>query len=244
MITPPLKYFPVEIGKAKLHDKNNHLSLSHENRYWMGLNKDNLWQADEFTIELSLAKGICVTTGLGLGIIQTILCQNDNVNKVIVYEKNQDIIDIFLTIVEKNNFDISKLEIKQKNADELVGENCHCMFLDHFEGEPEVEILDRVRNIEKNNTTEILWYWPAAHHFIIFLEKKRKSISHETYVEWKNYTGLKFLPNSNSYDIIENLKFIREIYLKNATGGLQQSVKEFEIRNKMLEKFRNRRVDK
>lgn len=242
MLVPPLKYFSVEIGKAKLLDNNDWLNLSYGNRTWMGLNKNNLWQAEEFNVELTLANGKCVTTGLGLGIIQTLLCQNQNVDKVVVYEKNQDIIDIFLTVVEKNNFDISKLEIKQTNADEMQGETCNCMFIDHFEGEPEQEILERVRNIEHNNKIKLLWYWPAAHHYIIFTEKKRKPIGIDSYIEWKNYTKLNFLPLNLSDKMIKDVNSLREVYLKNASGGLQKTINDFENRNKLLEKFGNRRI--
>lgn len=244
MLVPPLKYHSIKIGKANLQKNNNHLSLSYDNRSWMGLNINNNWQADEFIIEYKLARGICVTTGLGLGIIQTLLCQNEKVEKVVVYEKNQEIIDIFLTIVNENNFDISKLEIKQKNADELVDENCDCMFVDHFEGEPEQEILARVKNIETNNKTSVLWYWPAAHHFIMFCESRRKVISQESYTDWKSYTKLDYLPNTLDSEILDDFYKIREVYISNASGYLQKIVKDFDNRNKLLEKFGNKRINK
>lgn len=242
-IKSPLEYFEISKGKARLVKQGDYYNLSHNNRKWMGYHTTNFWQAQEFVVELNLAYGVCVTTGLGLGIIQTLLCSNDKVSKVIVYEKNKDIIDIFYSIIEKNNFDISKIEIINQSADEMKNQICDCLFLDHFEGESETEILDRVSKIEANNTCNLLWYWPAGYHYITFLEKKRKKISLDSYIEWKNYTGLNFLPSIIEENVIENLKYIREVYLKNADGRMHRSITDFDIRNKLIEKFGNRRKD-
>lgn len=243
-IKSPLEYIPLEIGKAKLYKKGDLWCISNEGREWMGYNTKTMWQAHEFLIELHYAQGICITTGLGLGIIQTILCQNINVSKLKVYEKNKDIIEIFYKLVEHNKINISKLEIINYSADEMKNETCDCLFLDHFEGESEAEVLERSSKIEKNNNTNMLWYWPAAWHYLIFLEKRRLTNNVDSYLSWKEYTKLKSLPNFIDNSVLEKFKVIKEMYLKNASGVSKEILSNYETRNKLIEKFAKRGIKK
>ena len=109
-IKSPLKYFPIEIGDFSLVHKEstNSFNLVGKDRGWMGYDYKTHWQANEFYVEIDRAYGVCVTTGLGLGILQCQLCLKENVEKVVVYEKSADVIEIFYKIVEFNNFDTSK----------------------------------------------------------------------------------------------------------------------------------------
>lgn len=235
----PLVYFELEVGKAKLYQrKKDQWALSYDGRGWMGYDVQKKWQSKEFELELYFGHGVCITTGLGLGIIQTLFCQSDKVSKIIVYEKHEEIIDIFYKIIEKNNFDISKLKIINQDADTLYGESCDCLFLDHFEGESELDIITRVGNIEKNNYTNLTWYWPAAWHYLIFVEKNRQEIDINSYNYWKKETMLKKLPDIEDFDIIDKLKDLRQMYVNEASGRSQSTLINFDQRNLLLNKFK------
>jgi len=210
----PLTYFPARIGKAAVTYKNGLYVLSYDNKRWMGYDTNTGLQVSEFSIELDLAHGHCVTSGLGLGIIQTLLAENDKVTKVSVYEKNKDIIDLFYEIIEKNSVDISKIEIHNFDADLIEGISCDCMFLDHFEHEPEQEVISRVRNISLKNSATVLWYWPAASHYITYCLSNTKDIDNSSYQIWKDKTGINFLPTQLTETHITDLLELREKYLK------------------------------
>jgi hypothetical protein len=236
-IKSPLEYFEISKGKAKLFKQGDTYNLSYDNRLWMGYNINNFWQSEEFSIELDLAFGVCITTGLGLGIIQTLLCSNDKVSKIIVFEKNKDIIDIFYELVEKNKFDISKIEIINENADEIKNQSCDCLLLDHFEGESENEILARVSKIENNNTCSLLWYWPAVFHYLNYVEKNRFIISQDSYIKWKFYTKLVNLPTILNQDQLDKVQILKNKYLLDSTTYMQSIMKNFDNRNKLIQKF-------
>lgn len=233
-VKSPLEYFPITVGDYRLtyDPKMNQYSLIEKNHAWMGYDKNSYWQSTEFFIEISCAKGICVTTGLGLGIIQTILSLKNDVTKVIVYEKSKDVIEIFHKIVEFNNFDISKIEIKNQDADHIKGETCDFLFPDHFDSEPEKDIIEVVKRLSYDNNAANVWYWPAGHHFIKFALRKDLPLNEETYNMWRIYTGIKNLIDpyyDNFFPYIDELK---TIYLRDVIASpLHYDIARLEQKN-------------
>jgi hypothetical protein len=209
----PLKYFPIKVGKAEISFSNGSFILSHDSKRWMGYNDNTGLQVAEFVMELELAYGHCVTSGLGLGIIQMLLAKNDRVTKVSVYEKNEDVINLFYKIIEMNNADISKIEIINRDADSMENISCDCMFLDHFQDEPEAEIVSRVKNISLKNSAKTLWYWPGSLHFIAYCLSNGKNIGDISYQNWKNKTGINFLPENLTEIHTTDLAELKEKYL-------------------------------
>ena len=222
MIKSPLQYFPIAIGDytLKYNEKTNEFSLLEKNQGWMGYNQNSFWQSSEFYIEIEQAYGVCLTTGLGMGILQSHLCLKNKVSKVIVYEKSKDLIEMFYEIVKFNNFDISKLEIRNDNADLIKNQNCECLFFDHFEAESEEHITKVVRNLSINNYAAIVWYWPAAAHFIKYANNKNKPLDNNTYELWKNYTGIQNLPLNFSDYIFSYLTELQRVYIEDVNRGL------------------------
>jgi hypothetical protein len=235
-VKSPLQYFPINVGDYKLsYDKqNNQYLLFEKDHSWMGYDQNSYWQSTEFYIELSKAKGVCITTGLGLGILQTCLALKEDVTKVIVYEKSLDVIEIFHRIIEFNKFDISKIEIRHGDADNFAEKTCDCLFLDHFSAESEDHIINIVRNLSDNNKADLVWYWPAGHHFIKFALKNNLDIVPETYELWKNYTKIINLPNTFENIIFDYFVELREIYKKSRTGIFGGQIFAIEQRNNLL----------
>ena len=96
----PLKYEDVRVGKARLHKQSSgSVVLTYNNEIFMGYDVNNHWQSAEFIVEYNLAYGRCITTGMGLGIIQSTLLKNPKVTEIIVYEKMVCLIYLFLCLI-------------------------------------------------------------------------------------------------------------------------------------------------
>jgi len=246
-VKSPLTYYPMTVGDYTLvhNEQKSSFRLSEKRHGWMGYNYDTHWQAKEFYFELQLAKGVCITTGLGLGVLQTNLCLNDNVSKVIVYEKSNDVADIFYKTIEKNNFDISKIEIRIGDANSIANEKCDCLFPDHFNNEPEEHIIRVVKELSENNQADVVWYWPAGKHLLNFLTSKKLVVNNDSYDEWKKYTGITNLPNITDDTVFAYFKELVNLYGSGVSpvSGVNQTIaaieKPVEHRNKLLALYKN-----
>jgi hypothetical protein len=143
-------------------------------------------------------------------------------------------------MIEKNDFDISKLEIKQSNADIIEGEVCDCLFLDHFENEPDDYIIDTVKKLSEQNEAKLVWYWPAGYHFLKFLSIKALTANCDSYIKWAGHTGIKNLPVMADESMFDYFQELRNIYRTDAaTGKFNKELLEIEKniahRNKLLE---------
>lgn len=235
----PLKYCQLKIGDAELKYDGRRFHLFYQNRFWMGYDTLTGWQSSEFIIELNHAKGVCVTTGLGLGILQTLLLKSEKVEKVVVYEKNQDIIDLFLAMVEFNKFDISKLVIINQDAGNIKDTKSECLFIDHFESDPYEKIISSVKFIAANNQTNFLWYWPGSFHFLEFCEAKQIPCTMESYALWKLQNNLEFLPSNLDEDDFNSLLNLKQKYLEDTAGRFNKRLNQLKKRNTMIEIFEN-----
>ena len=204
-IKSPITYFPLKVGDTELKKITNGFSLHDSNQSWMGYNLENNWQACEFFIELELAYGKCVTSGLGLGIIQTLLAEKDNVTEVIVYEKNPDVIDMFRILTKKSNIDTSKIVIINEDANTIKNITCDCLFLDHFEHEPFSEIAETVKRIASQNTINLVWFWPAYRGFINYCIDMSKEINENSFSEWTLNLNIDKFPNQMTPHMFNNL---------------------------------------
>lgn len=239
VIFSPLQYQSLEHGNARIISSTGGFTLTVNNKSWMGYDPSTGWQATEFIYELGNAYGKVITSGLGLGIIQTLLSQHDKVNKIVVYEKNSDVIELFKKIVDYNKFDISKIEIINQDADTIVNTESDCLFLDHFESEGAEVIISKVRNIANNNKTSKLWFWPGMLYYIKYCEMHRSQLNDSSYHHWKNSLNIPNLPEKlteKDFDLVHALK---NSYLERAKGPANQMLKKFEFRNKLIDKFKN-----
>ena len=238
----PLEYFDVAIGHTSLSVNDNQVELTSNSVPWMGLDLVSQWQTNEFVLELSLAYGDCITTGLGLGIVQTMLALNPNVRNVRVFEKNRDVIEIFKIIAAKNNFDVSKIQIINADADKISNQTCDCLFLDHFENISDEEIISRVRNLANFNSSKLLWYWPAASHFVKYCLQHQLAIDEKSYVDWKHYIKIPHLPNQLTEKNLIDVRDLKKKYLTDAAeSGLSLSILNLENRQhykKFFKKFK------
>ena len=102
---------------------------------WMSLNGEEIGGYYE---ALRRAKGIVGVVGLGIGYFVEELASKAKVEKVIVYENNKDIIEIYNRLFDKNN----KIEIVNCDAREVQGGNIDFFFVDIYRHEYNEDIVD------------------------------------------------------------------------------------------------------
>jgi len=249
----PINYFPLKVGNTELKKIRNTFSLHDINQKWMGYNLENKenkendwqahWQAREFFIELELAYGKCVTSGLGLGVIQTLLAEKDNVTEVIVYEKNPDVIEMFKILAEKSNIDTSKIVIINEDANNIKNITCDCLFLDHFEYEPFSEIEETVKRIASQNTINIVWFWPAWRVFSLYCIDTNKEINENSFLEWTSTLNISKFPNQIPSHLFDNLiEFINPIW-DNLNAPNKHKIEANKQKNELINFFKKRNTN-
>lgn len=198
-----------------VNKKTNHfiVRLRTESGPWMGYDSINQWQLYDQIVEMEHARGRVVTTGLGIGLLQTYLVQKPEVDEVVVYESSQGVINIFNLLKSKSDIDFSKLKIVNRDANSMKDEVCDCLFLDHYELEPFRDIADNVSQISKNNTYNTLWFWPAIQVYIKTYGKKLNCESFSRFVSLvESQHNIKGLFNNLDNTTLEYIKHLSTLY--------------------------------
>lgn len=213
-LAAPLRYFPIQIGKAELKKKYDDLFiLNYDGLQWCSFNPVCNIEIKEQFIEINLAKGKVVTTGLGFGLLQTILAQKKEVEQVIVYEKNLDIIKMFEFFAEKSGFNTDKIKIINQDANSIVDVECDWFIMDHYEAvhQPFWEILDNVREIAKKNKAKNYWFWPICHMYLVFCDMKKLKFNQTTFAQFAKQLKIDNLPIHMSESIISKFQLLHQI---------------------------------
>lgn len=238
----PLAYSSTRIGNACLRvDKNNNVDLWVDGEHFMGLTTNTFWQAREFELENSLAYGTCVTTGLGLGLVQLQLIKNPKVEHVIVYEKSKDVIEIFKSFIVQTDIDISKLSLLHQDADCVKNITVDCIFLDHFpEPHPE-NIIPKVQKFCKSNHAHNVWYWPAAYHFLVYAGQKNLDINLNSYYQWRQDLNLLFMADLN-LSHMDNIKSLSNLYKTDTKSYIYgETLNNLDIKREIMQVIKKNR---
>ena len=136
---------------------------------------------------------------------------------------------------------LPKITIKNQDANEIKNEVCDCLFLDHFESDPETYIQAMVRKISDNNQFKTLWYWPAGNHFLKFLAKNGLEISQSSYNRWKEYIEIRNLPDKLDDKTFLYFQELKRIYQTDTPqfSNLRKSLENAELRNNLLKLSKN-----
>lgn len=211
-LAPILNYFPIKIGKADLsyHAKHNSFCLMYDNLQWMCLNCNDFREIKQFFVEINLACGNVVTTGLGMGLLQCHLILKKNVNRIIVYEKHPEVIEMFKITAEKNKFKLDKIEFRNEDASNLKNIECDWLLLDHFEAvhQPVWEILDDVRKISENNKANNIWFWSILATYRNFCVMKKLKLDSVSYSMFSKKLKVKNLIENIDKVLIEKISLI------------------------------------
>lgn len=220
-LKPILNYFPIKVGKAEIFFRTNNIGLKtfqlcYDGLQWCTLNIDNplnYVELKEFLFDINLTYGKVVTTGLGFGLLQTVLCQKSNVSEVIVYEKHEEIIEMFLTFVKQSNFNISKLKIINKDAKQSVEEDCDWLCMDHFECVHQTlwEVIDEVRELSLKSKAKNVMFWPIHQAYLEFCKKKNLPFNQNSYSQFENLIKIDKLPKQIDELILQKVNYFLDI---------------------------------
>jgi len=220
-LKPSLNYFPIKVGKAEMLFRQTDLGhktfqLCYDGLQWCTLNVESPFNYNELkdgVIDVNLVSGKVVTTGLGFGLIQTELCKRANITEVVVYEKYQDIIEMFLIFAKASKFDLSKLRIVNKDAKECVKEECDWLCMDHFELVHQTlwEIIDQVRYLSKKSKAKNVMFWPIHVAYLDFCVKKKLKFNPDSYAYFSNLLNIKKLPKHIDQAILDKFNYFVEL---------------------------------
>jgi hypothetical protein len=156
---PSLKSYRTEEIEIDVSEEDAYLMVN--GIQWMFYDFKTHKEVAHFFSHYSLAKGHCITTGLGFGLRETWLLTKKEVNKLTVLEKNKSVIEYHQYI--ESPF-LKEIELIHCDASEYVGK-CDTLLLDHYEfpehNDPRMKLLflDLLK-ITKNITHQCFWFWP------------------------------------------------------------------------------------
>lgn len=147
---------PNEKIKFEIRKTNNTYFLYINGQQWMMYEMDNHYQASQVFSHFFIADGDVITTGLGLGVREKWLLNNNKVKKLTIIEKNKELIELHKEI---NPELFEKSKIINCDIREYKGE-CDTLLLDHYEWESMDYIIEDVKNICNNNIKcKKMWFW-------------------------------------------------------------------------------------
>lgn len=162
---PPPNIKPIQKNNThivKTEYDSNSFYLVKNSKAYMFENFNTQCSLKELKIQIDIAYGHCICTGLGFLLRENYLINKPEVTKITVIEKNKDVIDIQN---ELNPEIMSKLNIIQDNANLYKGE-CDCLLLDHFEDDARPqEIMAFSKLCYTNIKHKVLFWWDLISHF-------------------------------------------------------------------------------
>lgn len=138
-------------------------TLIEGDRIWMSVTP---MEIDSHWMPIQLAKGRVCVGGLGLGYyIQNIVDKQD-VKEIIVYETNQDIIDLYNENFEYNN----KIKIINENILKVENEQFDFMYVDIYPILFDELAIDHMEILMENNDIKTYFFWGMEGYLISVLE--------------------------------------------------------------------------
>ena len=148
--------FTLNVGTVSLNNHGAHYELRENNNLWNTFNYKDKCTFKQFDEPNNMAFGICVLSGLGNGILSNLVLNNPKVQKVIVYEKYLDVINLNKII---SFVDLNKITVINKPVEDVKDIECDCLFLDHYELEPREYITHNSKQVAENIKHKKLWVW-------------------------------------------------------------------------------------
>jgi hypothetical protein len=240
-ITSPLKYHPIKFGDAEIKsEKGYDFDLLVKGEKWLAYDSRPIdfksmycSAATEVFLEINLGYGTVITTGLGLGIKETLLANKPEVDQVIVYEKNLDVIEIFKIFCQESNYDSRKIKIINQDADLMSGLSADCIFIDHFENESLDVIENRARKISNSNTCSLFWYWTAWNSYFVDIMKLKQPVSQESFIKWCLSKKIDSLISEIPNDIFQEAHKLYLAFTSHPMGKHQ----ELDLQREKIRKF-------
>ena len=133
----------------------------HENVLWMSITPMEI-SSHYYPIEL--AKGVVGVGGLGLGYYVESIKDKEEVKEIIVFETNEDIINLYY----KNFGKSDKVKIVKEDVREIFDYTFDFFYNDIYPDMLPDEVAEHYSNINFNNNINFYWFW-GLERFIIGL---------------------------------------------------------------------------
>lgn len=129
---------------------------------------DNIWmrispmEIESSYMFIKYAKGVVGVVGLGLGYVVQELAKKEEVKKVVVYEKEKDIIDLYYSSFEENK----KIEIINEDAFKAKGKKFDYFYVDIYEYKLHTKVVEDFKTFNKLHNIEEYFFW-GLEHFLL-----------------------------------------------------------------------------
>lgn len=137
-------------------EKENYYALYENNQSWFKFDYQDQISIKEFYYPAKIAYGDCILSGLGMGVLASLLLKNDKVKSITIYEKYADVINLNKII---SFVDLNQIYVRNRPIEEIKGAQCDCLFLDHYENESNEYLINNSNKIAKNIKHDKLWVW-------------------------------------------------------------------------------------
>lgn len=137
---------------ADFREWTNFPMLLEKNTLWMSITP---MEISSHYMPIELAKGIVGVAGLGLGYYIESIKDKKEVKKIIVFEQNKDIINLYL----KNFGENEKVQIVNMDIRKIEGYKFDFFYNDIYEDMLPLEIAEDYQIIMDKNEINIYWFW-------------------------------------------------------------------------------------
>lgn len=158
-IKNPGEYIDGYMYKRKGEVCVNILELHGPNNIWMRISPMEIESSYMF---IKHAKGIVGVVGLGLGYVVQELAKKKDVEKIIVYEKEKDIIDLYYMNFKENK----KIKIINEDAYKAKGKNFDYFYVDIYEYKLDTKVVEDFKLFNKLHNIEEYLFW-GLEHFLL-----------------------------------------------------------------------------
>jgi len=185
-------------------DKNNGFTLFVNNNQVMTYNFNNQNSTKQQMVFKDYGYGHCILSGLGMGFAIDLLLDKPEIETITVYEINEDVIKLNEMLGLKH----PKLKLINKDINTVTNTTCDCLFLDHYEDEPDHYILNNVKNINFNIKSKLFWFWKAEKLILDYINftKKENIKAYEQFLKDNNITNMPKFAEFHINKYVENWK--------------------------------------
>lgn len=142
---------------------DNFPTLFEDNRIWMSVTP---MEIDSHWMPIELAKGRVCVAGLGLGYYVQNIIDKPEVTEIVVYEINQDVIDLYI----KNFGNHNKVKIINQNIIKVKNETFDFMYVDIYPILFDNLAIDHMEILMENNNITTYFFWGMEGYLISVLE--------------------------------------------------------------------------
>jgi hypothetical protein len=220
VVTNPNNHYLDSTPVGYFTDPFYYLVIKQQDVTWMSVTP---FEINTMAPILEKVKGKIITLGLGLGYFASMAALKLEVNEVLVIEKDQQVIDIFLKHIYPQLPNKEKIKIIHEDAFQFLKTNKRRfdhLFVDiHHTAEDGLPIYIRMKKIEKLSSYGQWHYWLESsiislfrRYMIIFLQEQLLSFDASHYqntatIEEKIYRNLYLIHEKKSIDTVKELDY-------------------------------------